>query len=347
MDLVRARAMKWTSPGISRWLAGSFCRVSARLVSQTAFSLTMVILTISLSGCQWVSRQVANQDRRCEQLCKDAEALHEQGDFRHASSLLSEIEKSSPKNASTRDMKARLLWESGRHQAAIAEYRSLADQFAGDPQPVVNLAQCYLELGQIDEAQLATEAALLRDSQSVSARMLLGKIHERQRDYDAAYEMYRSVSDLWPDDVAAKLAMARVQIERGQADRACPILRELMHHPYATLPQQREAEWQLGLAYASNQRWEDAVQRLEQSIAERELSADDWYHLAEAQFHTGSGEHARISVQKSLAMQPDHRGATTLAQMLSANTGADAIAKRQSHPGNVAQIQPAGFSATR
>ncbi len=65
--------------------------------------------------------------------------------------------------------------------------------------------------------------------------MLLGKIHERQRDYDAAYEMYRSVSDLWPDDVAAKLAMARVQIERGQADRACPILRELMHHPYATL----------------------------------------------------------------------------------------------------------------
>ncbi len=109
-----SRAMNWTSPGISRWLAGSICRVSARLASQTAFAFTLVILTISLSGCQWVSRQVANQDRRCEQLCKDAEALHEQGDFRHASSLLSEIEKSSPKNASTRDMKARLLWESGR-----------------------------------------------------------------------------------------------------------------------------------------------------------------------------------------------------------------------------------------
>lgn len=291
-----------------------------------------------------MQRQVASHDRRCEQLCRDAEALRDQGDLTHAASLLREIEKTAPKNASTREMKARLLWESGRQQAAIAEYRNLADHFSGDPQPAVCLGQCYLELGQIEEAQLAAESALLRDSQSVSARMLLGHIHEKQGDFDSAYEMYRSIGDLWPDDIASKVAMARVQIERGQADRACPILRNVMQNPYATLPQQREAEWQLGLAYAAHQRWDDARQRLEQSIAERESSADDWYRLAEAQFHAGSGTHALASLQKSLAMQPNHRGATTLAQLLATESADRALASDETLARDVANVQPAGFT---
>jgi tetratricopeptide (TPR) repeat protein len=238
-------------------------------------------------GCSNMRRHLTERREECDRLCQQARNAKNDGWPDQADLLLNEAVRQRPDDLETRRRLADALWECGRQQEAYAEYKELAESHSRDLGLQQRLAVMCWTLGQRPEAALSAARALRLDPNCVDALLVKARYEVSQRDFEAAVATYIRLSRAAPDLVEAKLELAEVHVERGYSNQACTVLREALSQTQLPATQRAEAEWKLGLAYASADRWPESAQHLENSIDQRNATAADWQMLATAMMLAG------------------------------------------------------------
>ena len=135
---------------------------------------SILLAALCLSAAAW-----GDNETRLIELTRD-------GDKAAAMRLAASLLQKSPTNPRIQFLHALVLQENGRNREAVAAYLSLIDQHPELPEPYNNLAQLYLEAGQLDESRVTLELGA-RASRSLANR------HEKLSDIyaDLATRTYR------------------------------------------------------------------------------------------------------------------------------------------------------------
>jgi tetratricopeptide (TPR) repeat protein len=280
--------------------------------------LVIVLVAVStLSGCVWTRGWIAKRSSECQKLCEDSRAARAEGRWQDADLLLDAALRRRPNDEVARLHLAEELWSSGRQLAAADVLTRLAQQYPNDALVALRLAEMELEIGRTQAAWEAVEQAFRSDPINIDVLRCKARLEDRQGDAAAALASYHRLLQAAPDDLDAQLALAELHLRRSQADRAAPILRSVVEHPFVTPQQRSQAQRLLVESYAANQRWSDAAACLAAELQQQpESTADDWYRLASLQVQCGQPAAALTSAQQTLLQQPDHRGAKELIQQL-------------------------------
>lgn len=240
-----------------------------------------------LSGCSAMRRQIAERREACSNLCQQARNAKSEGWPDQADLLLNEAARQRPDDLETRRLLADAMWECERHQDALGEYRELTAQYSRDAGLQQRLAMMSWTMGQKELAAQAAERALQLDPTLTDALLIKARYESSRRDFDAAVATYIRLCRAAPDMVDAKLELAEVHLERDCASQACALLREVVASPNLTAAARAEAEWKLGLAYASAERWTEASQHLANALENRDSSGSDWQMVMVARTMAG------------------------------------------------------------
>lgn len=239
-------------------------------------------------GCSSMRKQVAQRRETCHSLCQQARNAKKEGWPDQADLLLNEAVRQRPEDLETRRHLADSLWECGRQQDAIDEYIDMAKTHSRDVRLHQQLAKMCWTVGQRDQAAQSAEKALRIDPTSADALLVKARCELARREFDAAVASYIRLSRAAPDLVDAKLELAEVHVERGHAHQACTLLRDVIAQPQLPAATRADAEWKLGLAYASAERWIEAANHLSNSIDKRDTSTSgDWQLLMVARALSG------------------------------------------------------------
>lgn len=278
-----------------------------------------------LAGCQTLRERAARRSAECSDLCSQAAAAHETGRNDEARQLLDQARRQRPEDTEVRIRLAEMMWQVGRRDEALEEFSSLAHESRSDVKLLSRYATALCETGQIQEADVWAQSALSVDPLNADALLVRARCAAQRADYSASLAAYHELLQVSPEHAEARLGMAQVQIARGQPELAAPVLRNLLQHPWASTIVRHEAEWALGRAYAATGRWEDAARLMEQAIAQRASTADDWCQLATAQARCGQVVASSSSVQHALQIDGNHAGARQLSQELANGSSAGGV----------------------
>lgn len=284
-----------------------------------------VVCVLILAGCQTLRERAARRSAECSDLCSQAAAAHETGRSDEARQLLDQARRQRPEDIEVRTRLAEMMWQVGRRAEALEEFSALAHESRSDVKLLSRYATALCETGQIQEADVWAQSALSVDPVNAEALLVRARCAAQRADYSAALAAYHELLQVSPDHAEAQLGMAQVQIARGQPELAAPVLRTLLQHPWASTIVQHEAEWALGRAYAATGRWEDAARLMEQAIAQRASTADDWCQLATAQARCGQIAESGSSVQHALQLDDRHEGARLLSEELARSSAPDGV----------------------
>jgi tetratricopeptide (TPR) repeat protein len=242
----------------------------------------LVLFVCLLCGCSSAGRQLTERRETCHSLCQQARTAKSEGWPDQADLLLNEAVRQRPDDLETRRQLAEAMWECGRQQDAIDEYQELAKSHSRDARLQQRLAVLAWTTGQRELAAQAADRTLRLNPTSAEALLVKARSEAARRDFDAAMATYIRLGRAAPELIDAKLELAEVHLERGHSHQACQSLRDVMTHPQLTAEQKADAEWKLGLAYATNDRWSEAATHLGNSVEKRPSTAADWQILLTA-----------------------------------------------------------------
>ncbi len=175
-------------------------------------------------------------------------------------------------------------------QAALDERLRLIHQIeAPKSADWMNLAECALRAGDIEQARQACQHLQELDGEHPYLDYLMGEIHLSQGDYAQALKHLRAVTRQEPTHVAAWLALAKAYQACGQGEQAIESLRKASQ----ANPSSPQVFVALGEAYRELSAWTQAVASLRRAV-ELDPMPDTRIKLAEALFHLG---HFRESLQ--------------------------------------------------
>lgn len=245
------------------------------------------VTCLALLGCSAMRRQVVQRREACDALCKQAKAARSEGAPDRADLLLNEAVRQRPDDLETRRHLAEAMWDCGRQQDAISEYRELTETHPRDPRLPKRLAEMLWSEGQKEQAAKMAEQALRLNPTCTEALLVKARTEAARRELDASVATYIRLTRAAPDLIDAKLELAEVHVERGFSNQACTILRDVLGNQNLTEGQRADVEWKLGLAYAAADRWAEAASHLGNSIARRESTGGDWQMLVVAKSLAG------------------------------------------------------------
>ena len=241
----------------------------------------------ALIGCSTMRRQCAERREACDALCQQARNAKNEGWPDQADLLLNEAVRQRPDDIETRRHLAEAMWDCGRQQDAIAEYRELVEVHPGDARLHQRLAVMSWAIGQRELAAQSADRALRLDPMAVEALLVKARSEAARREFDSAVAWYIRLSRAAPNLIDAKVELAAIHVERGHSHQACTLLRDVIAQPQLTPTQKADFEWKLGLAYASADRWTEAAAHLANSIEKRDATGGDWQMLVTAKALAG------------------------------------------------------------
>ena len=276
---------------------------------------------VVLPGCAWVRAQAQQRSAECEQLCSQAELATESGRVDRADEYLDAALKKSPRDLATQRQLSDSLWHVGRHRESLTLLGQLAEAHPHDIRLAMTLAERHAELGHRREALNWAHSALAMDQDSGPALELVARLETANGQDDQALASYLRLSHHEDRQPAALIEMGTIHLQRGQPERAAPLLRSALTLPQSTLAERHAAEWKLGVAYARMERWSDASTHLAAAAPHRDMTADDWHGVAYAQFRTGQIGESRTTLNHALAQEPQHPASQRLSAILMRESG--------------------------
>lgn len=291
-------------------------RLSAGRRCFYAYLLHGLIGAVVMPGCAWVRAQAQHRSEECERLCSQADQAQEAGRVAQADQLLDRAMKKSPRDLEVQRQLTDSLWQVGRYRESLDLLTRLAEEHPHDRRLSMTLAERHAELEQYDAALGWLQPALKTEPVSPGALKLKATIESAQGRDDAALFTYQKLSQLDGRQAEAQLQMGRLYLQRGQPERAAPLLRSVLALPQVTNEEQLAAQWTLGQAYAQMERWSDAAVQLAAAAPHREMSSDDWHAVAYAQFRRGDLSKARAALNHALTLDPRHAASQELTSAL-------------------------------
>lgn len=289
----------------------------------------------SLLGCGWVQYALNRSERGSARLAAQAEQAEEQGKSDLAIQLYDEALSTSPENSEYLRRCGQCLAKSKQYKQAIQRYQQ-ANLI--DP----NHAEGYLELAKIlmlqkrdSEADRILSQLLDVNANHTEGLLLKGQLAEKKQNSELAETIYYRVLNDVPDNIDAKLGLARLHIQSKQPEHAAPMLRDVIRNSSLDENKHNQASWMLGIAYGQQQEWELAASTLETALKTRsDVSADNWYRVAYAHQQSGNDITALESANKALLKDPAHVKARAIQTAISPNTSIS----------QTASILPIGYS---
>lgn len=256
--------------------------------NQGVRAAVLLLVCGTLFGCSSIRNKIAERREACDSLCQQARNAKRDGWPDQADLLLNEAVRQRPGDLETRRQLAEALWDCGRQQDAIDEYRELIGSHPRDARLQQRMAVMLWTTGQRTDAARFAEQTLRLDPTSAEALLVKARSEIERRDFDAAVATYIRLTRAAPDLVEAKLELAQAHVERGHAHQACALLRDVVAQPQLSDVQRADAEWKLGMAYASEDRWCEAASHLANSIEKRtDITGGDWQLLTVAKSLSG------------------------------------------------------------
>jgi tetratricopeptide (TPR) repeat protein len=246
-----------------------------------------------------------------------------------------------PDNASAHQRMGIVLFQLGKEQDALAEFREARKLDGKAVQPELALArlyddakkrdvarklieaavkaspndaavhlaaaQWYLGQNDLDKAKVSADAALKLDARSLDGKVVRGAIARVARDYKTAEQFFNEAHVQSPGNFPASNSLALVLIESDDKDaqqRAMEMAEAnaAMHRDNS--PQQVNALTTLAWVYYKAGRREDAEKILEQISRNNALTTDGAFYVAKLLADRGDKERARKILEEVLDNEP-------------------------------------------
>jgi len=246
-----------------------------------------------------------------------------------------------PDNASAHQRMGIVLFQLGKEQEALAEFREARklDEKAVQPElalarlyddakkrdtarklieaaikaspndAAVHLAaaQWYLGQNDLEKAKTSAETALKLDVRSLEGKVVRGAIARVARDYKAAEQFFNEAHVQSPGNFPASNSLALVLIESDDKDsrqRAMEMAEANVAMHRENSPQQVNALTTLAWVYYKLGRREDAEKILEQISRNNALTTDGAYYVAKLLADRGDKDRARKILEEVLDNEP-------------------------------------------
>ena len=178
-------------------------------------------------------------------------------------------------------------------------------------QPYILLARLYVDSKQNQKALQDLQAALDKNPKNVGALMLIGQIHDQQRDRSAARDAYEKLLAINPNFSPALNNLAYLYSEYlGDLDKAYDAARRARE----LLPYDPFSADTLGWVLFKKGQYAAALNLLQESVKNMPPQADPVgkaeveFHLGMAQYMLGQEDQARGAFQKAIASGGDFTG---------------------------------------
>lgn len=210
------------------------------------------------------------------------------------------------------NLAAGFLLSFGDPAAAIALLDKALAVRPDDAATLVNVGRARLAAGELDAAEALLRRALTRQSGDADARIALAEVASRKGD---SAEARRLLEEIRMDDaraVASRLLLARLYLQGKEAAKASKALADAL----AAAPGRADvlvAAGDLQRDFASH---EQALGYYRKAADLEPRQAEHWIRMARAQGALGYQPAARESVERALALDPQHVDAVALAVML-------------------------------
>lgn len=150
----------------------------------------------------------------------------------------------------------------GQKQLAADAYEELAQLFPDGPGPLVRKARILLELGQLESAWQAAEAALLLDPEYPEVYQVLGRAHLAAGQLELAIIRFQQAVHLDPYHGYALNNLGFARLLAGQDEAAVEALAQAAY----LLPYEGFVHNNLGLAYERLGRYEEAAMAFDTAL---------------------------------------------------------------------------------
>ncbi|MFO7975855.1 MAG: tetratricopeptide repeat protein, partial [Candidatus Hydrogenedentota bacterium] len=203
-------------------------------------------------------------------------------------------------------LKAFILRTTDQTDEAVTLLENLSRTFPESADVRISLASSYMSAGDDAKAIEILESVLeTLDPDSLSARMKLVEVYQKQGKIDEIIEQFREMVDQNPDDVGLQLALARSLINKGEYDEAEEIGRAVL----TELPESGWANYVVGACLLAREQRKQAIPYLQtaaQALPNFEIVRE---HLAMARSQqageTGSEEAETPPADETPAPSPD------------------------------------------
>jgi tetratricopeptide (TPR) repeat protein len=246
-----------------------------------------------------------------------------------------------PDNASAHQRMGITLFQLGKEQEALAQFREARKLDAKALQPELALArlyddakkkdtartlieqaikaspddagvqlaaaQWYLGQNDLEKARAGAETALKIDARSLDGKIVRGAIARIARDYKTAEQYFNEAHVQSPGNFAASNSLALVLIESDDKDarqRAMEMAEANVAMHRENSPQQVNALTTLAWIYYKMGRREDAERILEQISRSNALTSDGAYYVAKLLADRGDKDRARTILEQVLDAEP-------------------------------------------
>lgn len=285
-------------------------------MNRLVMTIGMALACAAANGCAWLESKAERQAVAAQQWVDQARTAENRLDLCEATECLGRAVDINPTDVEAHRQLGEVLSKQGRYDEAL---RHLEYAAARDPHDVlvwIALTRALIEQHDPLKAAEAIEQALALEPSNAEALMLQAHLFELRGELEQARMVYNRVLIIHPKHTDGSLKLAALQLQLGFPERAAPLFRSIAHRSDVTAQQRNDAEWQLGIAYGAMQRWPDASATLQNAIANRDASADDWYRLAYAHFQQGHYALSQQALSEALQQDTRHAGAQNMAAAL-------------------------------
>jgi tetratricopeptide (TPR) repeat protein len=220
-----------------------------------------------------------------------------------------------PNSANLQNLLGRVLMEAqnfSQAEAAFNKARALDKELLST---YVNLGELYARQGKIELAVSELEGVLKKSPRQPSVLMVLGILHEQQKQFPRAMARYEEALQVNANFAPAANNLAWLLLEHaGDQERALAYA----ERAWKAAPSDPHFADTLGWVYFKKQMYPKAVGLLKEAVDQLPENATILYHYGMAQYWNDNNDEARKSLKKFLTLSPSDPHAIEARKVLAA-----------------------------
>ena len=220
-----------------------------------------------------------------------------------------------PNSANLQNLLGRVLMEAQNFPQAEAAFKKAIALDKELLSTYVNLGQLYARQGKLEQAVSELEGVLKKSPRQPSVLMLLGMLHEQQKDFSGAMARYEEALQINANFAPAANNLAWLLLEHaGDKERALAYA----ERAWKAAPSDPHFADTLGWVYFKKQMYQKAVGLLKEAVDQLPENPTILYHYGMAQYWNDNNDEARKSLKKFLTLSPSNPDASEARKVLNA-----------------------------
>jgi tetratricopeptide (TPR) repeat protein len=285
--------------------------------------LIAILIAICLwpqAGCRWAGLRdpVPVSLAASRRLSSEGNELLERKQPEKAEAKLAEAVRTCPTDCDARRYYAETLWLRNARPEAAAQLEE-ACRLSPESDVRVRLAEMYVEMGRLDEAERNIDHVISQNLKLASAWRVHGRVlrcrgdqlvatgdRERAQStyFQALADLHRAAGcDQADHQVIGETAA--VYRSLGQPQRALETMQGLLE-TYSPGEEPQAVLYWTGLDYMALDRFDDAAASFNTALSRDRPTPELLYHLGVAQYRGGRSQDAIVVLRQALALDPRH-----------------------------------------